>query len=528
MTLAFLAVSSEGFAGNHTGKVVVNKVSNAFTIITDEPSGTIKTYDRSGYAWYNAGTGYRKGAQTGTIDFVFAADNKVYIKQPLSKLDVQTWVEGTLSSDGKTITVPLGQYIATNDDGTDAIALHIMEFDEDYEEYTVVNNIHEVTYTVSEGTIKLNGTSEMYALGGAWASDGDWCGFCDYASVYTESEGNRLVFPPEGLETDSYELKASAYVAAANVTYPVEMGFSGNDVYLKGIFSDTPNAWIKGTKSGDKITFEAKQYLGQVYSKDYFFLATTLSDTHTITPLVLTLNSSTRAYENTTNYAICSGSKTQVYFTEALSSLSLKKVGDEGVVFDVPYVEGFDSQSAMTNFTIINANGDSYKWGYNSLNQRAAIDGYGKNNHDDWLITPAIRLENGKTYKFSLKARSFVASWPEAFSVCAGTEPTVAGMTTTVIAETEVETGDMTEFSGEYAAKADGIHYFGIHCTSKAANQFTFSIDDINVEEVESTGVNTIVSKTSDNTIYTLQGVKVDSISSPGIYVIGGKKYVVK
>ena len=154
MTLVlFAGVSSVVSAGNKPDRVVVNKKAPG-SIIGEAPAGTLKTYDRAGYAWYVAGTGYRKGLQTGTVDFVFTEDNKVYIKQPLSKLEVPSWVEGTLSEDGKAITVQLGQYLGTNEDATDYVALHIMEFDEDYEEYTVVNNIHEITYTIADdGTI---------------------------------------------------------------------------------------------------------------------------------------------------------------------------------------------------------------------------------------------------------------------------------------------------------------------------------------------------------------------------------------
>ena len=71
-----------------------------YGVITEQPAGELKTYDRAGYAYYVVNDFVRRGAQTGTIDIVFAADNKVYLKDPLSKLIVNTWVEGTLSDDG--------------------------------------------------------------------------------------------------------------------------------------------------------------------------------------------------------------------------------------------------------------------------------------------------------------------------------------------------------------------------------------------------------------------------------------------
>ena len=40
---------------------------------------------------------------------VFKKDGKVYMKNPLMAMSYDTWVEGTLSEDGKTITIPMGQ-----------------------------------------------------------------------------------------------------------------------------------------------------------------------------------------------------------------------------------------------------------------------------------------------------------------------------------------------------------------------------------------------------------------------------------
>ena len=78
-----------------------------YGVITEQPAGELKTYDRAGYAYYVVNDYVRRGAQTGTIDIVFAEGNKVYLKDPLSKLIVNTWVEGTLSDDGTTITLPM-------------------------------------------------------------------------------------------------------------------------------------------------------------------------------------------------------------------------------------------------------------------------------------------------------------------------------------------------------------------------------------------------------------------------------------
>lgn len=55
-----------------------------YGVITEQPAGELKTYDRSGYAYYVVNDYVRRGAQTGTMDVVFAEGNEVYIKDPLS------------------------------------------------------------------------------------------------------------------------------------------------------------------------------------------------------------------------------------------------------------------------------------------------------------------------------------------------------------------------------------------------------------------------------------------------------------
>ncbi|MBP3252574.1 MAG: hypothetical protein J6M25_08070 [Prevotella sp.] len=84
-------------------------------MITEQPQGELKTYDRSGYSYYTTGYYVSRGVQTGTVDIVFGDNSKVYIKQPLAKLLSDAWIEGTLSDDGKTITVQMGQPIGYNE-----------------------------------------------------------------------------------------------------------------------------------------------------------------------------------------------------------------------------------------------------------------------------------------------------------------------------------------------------------------------------------------------------------------------------
>ena len=83
------------------------------------------------------------------------------------------------------------------------------------------------------------------------------------------------------------------------------------------------------------------------------------------------------------------------------------------VAFDVPFFEGFNSDSTTENcWTVINANGDTDAWNMSSTtaqegNQAAVLytDGNGGSN-DDWLISPAINMTGQMRLRFYYRVQS--------------------------------------------------------------------------------------------------------------------------
>lgn len=87
---------------------------------------------------------------------------------------------------------------------------------------------------------------------------------CDGTSDAAQARRNDAtkVIPPEGLETDDYVLVATDYFDKIQSNVLV-VGFYGNDVYVRGIYKDMPNAWIKGVLVDGKVIFAKDQYLGE-------------------------------------------------------------------------------------------------------------------------------------------------------------------------------------------------------------------------------------------------------------------------
>ena len=77
-------------------------------IITEQPEGNVVSYTRSGEYMTVSLYGYDATQQTGQMKITYADDNKtVYLLDPLAYGEgTGVWVQGELSDDGSTITVP--------------------------------------------------------------------------------------------------------------------------------------------------------------------------------------------------------------------------------------------------------------------------------------------------------------------------------------------------------------------------------------------------------------------------------------
>ena len=502
-----------------------------YGIVMTQPAGELKTYDRAGYSYYLYNDYVRRGAQTGTIDIVFGEDNKVYLKQPLAKLEISSWVEGTLSDDGKTITLPLNQNIAYDSEAEQPLKLAVLDYDEDYEEFEVRNSAKSVTYSVTDTKISLVGTSRSVVLGAVTATSNEWGGYADYSSVYTPttSADDVLITPPASLQTDTYKFTGTDYSSGATLNYNVLLGLDGNDMYIKGIFGDLPEVWVKGTKNGNTVTFAHGQYLGLQANKPYYMVGTSAnaSGTQEVVDFALNYDADTDTYTNACDYLVMNTTKNTVYLTQAINNIVITKDANGGVK-EVPYYETFDTQAAFNEFTVINANGDNRTWEFSGLSQNVSYAWSTTSAADDWLITPPVHLLANTAYTFSIVAKGMGET--ERLEVKAGTEPTVEAMTMSVVNATEITGSSETTIEGLIIVEEEGNYNIGIHCISDA-NMFMLTLDNLSVENRWPTAIETIGSdkNNADNNYYDLSGRKVNAANLPaGIYIHQGKKVIVK
>lgn len=207
---ASAGVNSKGNAYRPINKNGHNAALNAparVDIITEQPEGTQVNYTRAGEYMTVSLYGYEADYQAGRVIVVYADDGKtVYIKDPLCYAEgVGAWVQGELSDDGLTISVPLGQYVYYDDDYGYGLILAwgstmVYDLGDDFYwvDFFADESVTEAIYAVDpdNGTIALLGTDgnvenpypyncEATGLAGIW-DDGDGVATIEWGSTWTE------------------------------------------------------------------------------------------------------------------------------------------------------------------------------------------------------------------------------------------------------------------------------------------------------------------------------------------------------
>ncbi|MBQ7941782.1 MAG: choice-of-anchor J domain-containing protein [Muribaculaceae bacterium] len=147
-----------------------------------------------------------------------------------------------------------------------------------------------------------------------------------------------------------------------------------------------------------------------------------------------------------------------------------------------PYTQWFDDLSELT---IIDANSDGNTWtlaSYDPITWSSAgrYTGSTDNGADEWMITPALELKAGYTYKFSINAIG-VTGYTNNLEVLLGNAATADAMNTSVTEKIVLTEKVKNAYYGEISVTSDGTYYIGLHLTAEA-NQGAIYVDDITIE----------------------------------------------
>lgn len=150
-----------------------------------------------------------------------------------------------------------------------------------------------------------------------------------------------------------------------------------------------------------------------------------------------------------------------------------------GKYLALPYLNEFSDNDCLSGYNLVSVDGTAYYhcWYWNSYSSQIS-SGWGV--ADDWLITPAFKLESDKLYAFSYKLAG------------RGILYTTVGQGNTVEDQNteldHLESDEYTDYGTKeyyYRPAADGSYYFGLHNYSLDDND-TWNVDNLAVKAIAS------------------------------------------
>ena len=285
------------------GDLMQNFNASTKRVITTMPEGELRTYLRTGgQGIFGNYDDIGLDVQSGKMDIVFADNNVVYMKNILFNCNINygvSWVQGTLSDDGTTITVPMGQSIYWSDYYQSDVVLCmgrteivLVDGQPDHLEFTKDDNVTEVTYVIDGDKIMLQGTEgsdetgqdlsrwNAYGLSCCWSDDNSFGACLEWKTeltrtetsviptvIYNQPEGEMATYNRAGLSifTGYFGVQSSLFNDKMNLVY----GTDGK-VYIQNPlwWNKSYNTWVWGDFDPETgiISVPVGQYL--MYSED--------------------------------------------------------------------------------------------------------------------------------------------------------------------------------------------------------------------------------------------------------------------
>ncbi|MDE7376233.1 MAG: hypothetical protein K2N16_05240, partial [Muribaculaceae bacterium] len=435
--------------------------------------------------WYLSGTKVNSSAQTPVTNQnvkVAFTGNDVYV-QGLFTAFPNSWVKGT--KNGNTYEFANFQFLGTY--GTNNLNIWAVGYDGSaLSGYKATYNATAKTLTFNMAVLANAAEDRVYYL--------DW--LQDVVISAEAEETPELVTPPAGVTAESWYLNGTQ-VDSENLTpvtnQNVKVAFTGNDVYVQGLFTDFPTSWIKGTKSGNNYVFANLQYVGDFSSYNIFVVGLTENgDEVSLTDFSAAYNASAKTL-TFDRPILANASKTEIYYLDWIQDVVISaEAGEEPLLntqtATLPYVNTFDTPEEQAQVAIYDANGDNKTFTFDkdtSTGSTVAKYTYSSSNTaNDYMVFPAVQLKAGKTYVISLEARANGTTYEEKVSVLCGPDSRISSMTTEVIPVTTLnKTEYVTLTNSEFTVTETGMYNFAIKACSDP-DKFYLYVDNFSIKEI--------------------------------------------
>lgn len=259
-------------------------------LITEQPAGTASEYVKSStyvyYYWVYTFLQNNSGAQAYVVE---GDDGYYYMNDPITPTAIGSWLK--LEKDGDYLIAKLPQAIYHQDasDGYEELTAYAAAmdmtttYDEDYE-----MDFYDCTIAdKQEYRFKIDGDSivceDPDLVIGLVNEDGEWYGYGDF-NIRTGKLTDKPLEVSDDIASSAmkFGVKFEDYNGFPYAEI-IEGAFAEDgSVYVKGLYPELPDAWIKGTFDGSKATFKSGQYLGfyDYYSTYAYFVAATTEEVY--------------------------------------------------------------------------------------------------------------------------------------------------------------------------------------------------------------------------------------------------------
>ncbi len=332
------------FNGNALAKTGTKHNPSRRAIRKDPPAGaeTATLYTVGGNFYNYTSSGWSDYTSQMPEIQVAISGSTVYV-QGLAYWFDEAWVEGTIS--GSTVTFASGQllgsdeygdeYLIGSDDGSTVCDI-VFEYDED------AGTVTQVTKYVAESSEAESMSAYTYWYNAVFS--------------FTEPEEPEVVTPPADLTTEEYAVTARNYNDDADVSGYVNIGFDGNDVYVQGLCTYIPDAWVKGTLSGATVTFENGQYFGNYAGSYDMYLNTLMGE-----PVVLDYDATEEKFTAQNAFFLVDNSS---YYFDSYRGAVFSKVVEKAAMPANPSITGMtesESYGWYIDFNVpnVDTNGDA-------------------------------------------------------------------------------------------------------------------------------------------------------------------------
>ena len=284
----------------------------------------------------------------------------VYIQGFFDRFIPEAWVKGTMSEDETTITFNT-QYYGTDGNGYNHY-LFGFTGEQDSSGHLLSGDVA-FQYDKATSTLRLSPSTEVAdsEYGDIWMS---W-DYYDYVVItkgYQEQES--LVVPPEGIHLEDYSFSASVVTYNSNndivenpTTFGVKVGFDGDDVYIKGLCQQMPEAWVKGSLANGKLTIPTNQYMGSAENTEVFLTGfpVNATDWMDLEDIIFDYDSNEKLFSGSTEqFILVNASKVRIYWFTEFLNVTITRLAEQSVKPEAPQLVEFGNYENNSGYLRFN------------------------------------------------------------------------------------------------------------------------------------------------------------------------------